>query len=202
MYTSAIPWRTTGSSATPHRRASSMIGFTPALRPPPPPEPMATRSFISMAIAQRQPSSTSPMRLASGTRTSVKNTSLNPERPDLHAGRVEVDDEHRDAAVLRLLGVRAGDDGAEVRELRAGGPHLLAVEDPLVAVALGAHLEAGDVGAGPGLGEQLRPDLLAAQRLGDVPLALGVGAELDHRRDHHAEADDVGGGRQVVAGGL
>ena len=42
---------------------------------------MATRSFISMAIAQRQPSSTSPIRLASGTRTSVKNTSLNPEPP-------------------------------------------------------------------------------------------------------------------------
>jgi hypothetical protein len=78
---SAMPWRMTGSSSTPRRRASSTSGFTPVPRPPPPPEPMATRSFISIAIAQRHPSSTSPIRLPSGTRTSVKKTSLNPEPP-------------------------------------------------------------------------------------------------------------------------
>ena len=31
-------------------------------------------------------------------------------------------------------------------------------------------------------------------------LALGVRAELDHRRDHHAEADDVSRRRELVAG--
>ena len=42
---------------------------------------MATRSFMSIAMAQRQPSSISPMRHESGTRTSVKNTSLKPDPP-------------------------------------------------------------------------------------------------------------------------
>jgi hypothetical protein len=42
-------------------------------------------------------------------------------------------------------------------------PHLLAVDDPLVAVAHGAGGETGDVGAGAGLAEQLAPDVLAGE---------------------------------------
>jgi hypothetical protein len=42
---------------------------------------MATRSFISVVCATRQPSPTSPSRWASGIHTSVRNTSLNSASP-------------------------------------------------------------------------------------------------------------------------
>ena len=44
--------------------------------PPVVPEPMATRSYMSMAVAMRQPLLRSPSRLSAPMRTSVKNTSL------------------------------------------------------------------------------------------------------------------------------
>ena len=54
-----------------------------------------------------------------------------PERPDLDARVLHVDDEARDAAVLRRVGVGARDDQSPLREVRAGRPDLLAVEDPV-----------------------------------------------------------------------
>src|SRR6185437_9089188 len=66
---------------------------------------------------------------------------------------------------------------------------LLAVDHPLVALALGARAQAGEIGAGGGLGEQLAPDLLALERRGRVALALLRRAPCTQRRDAHAEAD-------------
>ena len=59
------------------------------------------------------------------------------QRPHLDARCVHVDDEAGEALVLRLVGVGAADDLADVAVVGAGGPHLLAGDDPLVAVALG-----------------------------------------------------------------
>jgi hypothetical protein len=52
------------------RTASAMAPVPRPGRPPPP--PMVVRSFIRVVMATRQPSPTSPMRSASGTRTSVR----------------------------------------------------------------------------------------------------------------------------------
>ena len=72
---------------------------------------------------------------------SSRNTSLNmawpvisTQRADLDALLVHVDAEVGDALVLGHVGVGAGDEHAEVGDLAAGGPHLLAGDDPLVAV--------------------------------------------------------------------
>ena len=63
-------------------RTASAIGPEPAGRgPPPPPPPMEVRSFMSVVIDTRQPSPTSPMRSASGMRTSSRYTSLNSASP-------------------------------------------------------------------------------------------------------------------------
>ena len=71
----------------------------------------------------------------------------------------------------------------------ARSPHLLAVDDPVIAVLDGARLEAGDIGACAGFGEQLAPYLLATQRGADITLhALGL-VECDHRGDAHAKSD-------------
>src|SRR5262249_18269908 len=49
--------------------------------PPPPPAPMEARSFMSVVSATAHPWLTSPSRWSSGTRTSLKNTSLNEAPP-------------------------------------------------------------------------------------------------------------------------
>ena len=64
--------------------------------------------------------------------------------------------------------VGAGDQHAVVGGGRAGGPDLLAVDDVVVAVALGAGADAGEVGAGAGLGiEQAHADF-ALQQTGTI----------------------------------
>ena len=87
------------------------------------------------------------------------------DRADLDARRPHVDEEIGEPLVLRRREVGARHQHAEIAVLRARGPDLLAVDDPVLAVALGARAQAGKVGARRRLGEQLAPDLLAAQRL-------------------------------------
>jgi len=64
---------------------SSQSFFTCAMAPPPfrfePPPPMATRSFISVVIATRQPWPSSPSMCSCGMRTSLRKTSLNSASP-------------------------------------------------------------------------------------------------------------------------
>ena len=140
--------------------------------PPPPPPPIEARSFISVVSATVQPWFTSPRRWSSGTRTSVKNTSLNVAPPVIwRSGRISTPGAFmsttkpvRPLCLGRSGSVRA-DDLADVAVVRAGGPHLLAGDDPLVAVALGPGLQAGQVGAGAGLAEQLAADEVAAVQL-------------------------------------
>ena len=79
--------------------------------------------------------------------------------------------------------VRSGQQRTPLRELRAGGPDLL-TGDPPAAVDLGGlGGQAGQIGTGARLGEQLAPDHLAAEGRRQEALLLFVGAERDDRRD-------------------
>src|SRR5436190_24370533 len=74
--------------------------------------------------------------------------------------------------------------------MRAGGPDLLAVDDPAIAVLFSARAQAGDVGAARGLGKQLAPDLFArCERRQITPLLLFAG-KRHHCRAAHAMTDD------------
>ena len=84
--------------------------------------------------------------------------------------------------MLGLVGVGAGDEHAHVGDLAARGPHLLAVDDPLVAVLDRPRLQAGEVGAGAGLGEQLAPGLLAGDDVLDEGASLLVVTVVDDGR--------------------
>ena len=124
-------------------------------------------------------------------------------RPQLHAGRSHVDDQHRDPAVLRPGVVRAGQHAAPARELPPGDPGLLPAEHEVVAAVLSAGSQRREVGAGVGLGEALAPDLVGGQDRRDVPAPLLVAAEAQQRRPEHVEADDVrelrrAGGRELL----
>ena len=59
------------------------------------------------------------------------------DRPDLDAGLAHVDEEERDALVLRGVGVGAGEREDVVGEVAGRRPDLLPVEHPLVAVERG-----------------------------------------------------------------
>ena len=111
---------------------------------------------------------------------------------DRHALGVHRHDEHRQALVLVLLGIGAGQQQAVGGELRVGRPHLLAVERPgAVVLLLGARLDAGEVRARGGLGEHLTPDLVAVEHRAEVARLLLVGAVGGDRGAQHAHADDV-----------
>ena len=79
---------------------------------------------------------------------------------------------------LRHVGIGAGEQEDVVGVLRLGRPHLLAVDDPFVAVELGPGLERGEVAAGVGLGEALAPRDLAARGSSAGRALLLLGAPL------------------------
>jgi hypothetical protein len=114
---------------------------------------------------------------------------------------VHVDDEVGQALVLRLLGIGAHDERAEPADVRQRRPDLLAVDDPLVAVPDRARRQAGDVGAGARLREQLAPDLLAGEQRAEVALLLLLAAVRDDRRRRHPVTDRVAVVRDRRTGG-
>src|SRR6266511_4642858 len=124
------------------------------------------------------------------------------ERPYLDARLLHVDGEVRDAFVLGCVGIGTGEQHAEIGGLAARRPHLLTVDDPLVAVALRPALEAGEVGPGAGFAEQLAPGFLAVEDRPQVPRTLLVAAVHEDRRprQEHAEArrrPDRAGGAEL-----
>ena len=102
--------------------------------------------------------------------------------------RVQRHQERADALVLGRVGVGAGEHDDPVGEVRAGRPHLLAVDQEVIALVLRASAEAGEVGARAGLGEALRPDFLTAEDRPQVAALLLVGAPVDDRGTHQVES--------------
>ena len=93
---------------------------------------------------------------------------------------------------LGALGIGAHEQVDPVRELRARGPHLLPVDDEVVAAVLGAGAEAREVRARARLRVALAPDVVAAQDARQVALLLRLGAPLDEGRARHADAGVAG----------
>ena len=91
---------------------------------------------------------------------------------------------------LATFGIGARQQDAVVRVVRARGPDLLAVDDPVVALLLGAGAQARDVGTAGGFGEQLTPDLFARGQRRQVLALLLLAGERHHGRPAHAVADD------------
>jgi hypothetical protein len=111
------------------------------------------------------------------------------DRPRLHARALHVDDEVGEALVLGRVGVGPRDDHPVAGVVGAGAPDLLAVDDPLVAVAHRGGAEAGEVRSGGGLAEELAPDLVAARHLREETLLLLLGAVRHERRTEHPVTD-------------
>ena len=115
-----------------------------------------------------------------------------------HAGRGRRDDDLADATRAALVG-GAGEQAEPVGLDAVGDVELRPVDHPLVAVADRAGLQAGDVGAGVGLGHRDRADHLAPDRRDEVALLQLLGAEAVQRRGRHV---GLHGDRHAHAGGV
>ena len=124
------------------------------------------------------------------------------ERAHRDALRVgDRDDEVREAVVLVGRRVPADHDHP-AREVREARPHLVAVHDPVVALADARRLRVGEVAAGTRFGEALAPDLVRGEeRWQEAPLLLGR-AVMEDRRRGHREADHVQHERDLRAAEL
>ena len=124
---------------------------------------------------------------------------------DLHPGRVERHQEHGEAAVLRHVGIRAREQEHERGLVRQRGEHLLAVDDPVVAVGHRPCLGRGDVGSRVGFGVAEAEDDLPGQERREERLLLLLGADGADGAGHHDRLAEAVGGHareaQLVAHG-
>src|SRR6185312_13243037 len=88
--------------------------------------------------------------------------------------------------------VGAGEQEAVVGVVAAGGPHLLAVDHPLVAVEYGRRLQRGQVGAAVRLAEALAPAHRAVEDARQELLLLLLGPPLQDGRADESVAEEVG----------
>ena len=122
--------------------------------------------------------------------------------PHLDAGLVHRAQQVGDALVLGGVLVGPAQDEDVVGDEALGGPDLLTVDDPLVAVELGGGLQAGQVGAGVGLGEALAPGDGAGEDAGDELLLLLLGAPLQDGGADEGVAEEVATHRGAGPGEL
>ena len=122
------------------------------------------------------------------------------QRAHLHARRVHVDEERREALVLGHVGIGPAHRERDVGDVRARRPHLLAVHHPLVAVTHGAGRSRREVGAGVRLAEELAHHEVAAVELRQVRGAqLGRRVREQRGTDEPDGDDEHGEVRELVA---
>ncbi len=113
------------------------------------------------------------------------------QRPNLDAVGVHVDQQVSDAFVLRRVRIGANNENAEIGDVSEARPHLLSVNDVVIAGIFSSCSQRGQIAARPGLGESLAPDLLAGKDRREVCGLLLVCSVGDDRRTSHAEPDDA-----------
>ena len=158
---------------------------------------MPVRSLPSRYLATSQPLFSSPTRFSTGTFTSVKNTSFRWWLPSMEMiGRTSMPGvfmsiSRKEMPSWRLARLRVGAHQAEapVGVVRGGGPDLLAVDDVVVALPLRRGPQAGEVGAGAGLGEALAPPVVEVGGARQEALLLRLGAELHQHRAEHGDVE-------------
>src|SRR5581483_4522835 len=95
------------------------------------------------------------------------------------------------ALVLRRVGVSAAQHEDPVREMARGGPDLLPVDHPLVAVEHGARAEVAEVAARVRLRVPLAPTVLAREDARDEMTLLLLGSPLEQGVADHLDREHV-----------
>ena len=97
--------------------------------------------------------------------------------------------------MLRRVGIGATKNEHVVSDETLGGPNLLAVDNPLVAVKHSLCAEVGEIGTGIGLTEALTPSDGARKNLGKEFLLLLFGTPLENGWADKRVAEEVGAHR-------
>ncbi len=90
--------------------------------------------------------------------------------------------------MLGHTGIGTGQQHAQIRGLATRGPHLLSIDDPLVAVPHRPRLQAGEVGPCLRFAEELAPALSSRDDLADVRFDLFLRAMCGDRRSGEEKA--------------
>ena len=112
-----------------------------------------------------------------------------------YARRGERHDEHREAAMLGGFGIGAGEKDHKIGFVRHRRPHLLAVDDPLVAVLFGFGATGCHIRASFGFAVAERDQRLAVEQLGDDFSLEEIIAQLQDDRGHQHDVADAVYGR-------
>ena len=146
--------------------------------------------------------------LARGTRASSKKHLAElalagdlTQWPHRHAGRVELHEQERYATVA-VFRICAGEHEDPIGPRAERRPHLLAVDDELVAVEPGGRLQRREVAAGSGLAEALAPYLVPRKHWREVAASLLFGPVVNQRRTEQADTEKVDDRRRIGAGAL
>ncbi|KAG5457778.1 MAG: hypothetical protein BJ554DRAFT_2128, partial [Olpidium bornovanus] len=123
-------------------------------------------------------------------RSALPHVYLLPAHGD--AGGIRVDDEAREGPPGVCVQVSFGEEKVPVGHAAVGDPHLLAIDDPLVAFLDGARLDPGDVRTGDGLRDAVARHEGRLRHAAEVLLLLGVVGSDDNRRFRQAVALDGG----------
>src|SRR3546814_889470 len=113
------------------------------------------------------------------------------DRPGRNAGRGHVEQKEADPLVLGHLAVGADQAEDPVRLVGIGGPDLLAIDQPMVALVFAFRLERGEVAARPRLRIALAPAYLAARDLRQEAELLLLRAIFEEGRPQHRDAEAV-----------
>ena len=113
------------------------------------------------------------------------------DRADLDARLTHVDEQEGDALVLRRVRIGPGQREDVIGEMTGGGPDLLAVEDPLVAVTDRLEPDVAEVRPRVGLAVALTPGVLTGQDPRQVALLLLVAPHEEQRVAEHLDTEDV-----------
>src|ERR1700743_2946199 len=117
------------------------------------------------------------------------------DRPNLDTGLIHRQHEETDALVFRHIPVRPRDQHAVVGGFGERRPHLLPVDHPLVAVALGPGAPPGQLLPPTGLAVEQAPFTLAADRRRNQPALLLVSSDVVQRAGEEVAPVVTGGVR-------
>src|SRR5216684_2177259 len=115
-----------------------------------------------------------------------------PKWAHLHPLRLHINQQNRQTLVLWDIRVRAHDQLAPIAHPAVTRPHLLAVDDVVLAIQPRLCLQAGKIGAGVWFRKALAPNLFRAEDLRDKPFLLRFRSIGDNRRTDQSQTKSVG----------
>src|SRR5208282_4142859 len=113
------------------------------------------------------------------------------QRPDSNSGAVHVCQQVAQAPVLRRLGIGPNEQDTHVSVMGLGGPHLLPIDEEVIALLDSLSLQRGEIRTGIGFRKPLAPDLAGGKNSRQITTLLLFAAPGHDGWARHPDADPV-----------